>query len=167
MAKDKAQDALDLLDADYEHVGRHRARKTAKDRWIELAWLSLASVLLSTGGYFGLQYVAAQSANPQPTHHIVNGIDLSVPITVMDGTGTRKYGASIGQILLDSGLVVPYSRYLDLTLPASAIHIQDESYRALAKKIVKLVGNMKIVLTPKAKYPIEVRLGAGYTPPNG
>ena len=165
MAKDKPKDALDLLDADYEHVGRHRARKSAKDRWVELAWLALASVLLSTAGYYGLQYASAQLASPQPTHHIVNGVDLSTPITVIDATGTRKYGASIGQVLLDAELVVPYTRYLDITLPASAIHIQDESYRPLAQKIVKLVGKMKIVLAPKAKYPIEVRLGKGYTAP--
>jgi hypothetical protein len=166
MAKNKVQDDLDLLDADYEHVGRHRARKTAKDRWVELAWLSLASALLSTGGYFGLQYVAAQSANPIATHHVVNGIDLSVPITVIDATGTRKYGASVGQALLDANYVVPYTRYLDNTLPASAIHIQDESYRPLAKKLLKVVGPMKIVLKKNAKYPIEVRLGKGFVPLN-
>lgn len=167
MAKDKAKDALDLLDADFEHVGRHRARKTAKDRWIEVAWLALASVLLSGSGWFGLNYLAAQTANPQPTHHVVNGIDLSVPITVIDATGTRKFGASIGQTLLDAGLVVPYTRYLDLTLSASSIHIQNESDRPLAKKIVKLLGKMKIVVKKDAKYPIEVRLGKGFTPLKG
>ncbi len=165
MAKDKPTDSLDLLDADYEHVGRHRARKTAKDRWVELAWLTFASVLLSAGGYYGLQYGVAQLSSPQPTHKIVNGIDISTPITVIDATGTRKYGSSMGQLLLDAGLVVPYTRYLDITLTASSIHIQDESYRPLAKKIVKLLGNMKIVLKPKAKYPIEVRLGKGFTAP--
>ena len=36
MAKPKNQDALDLLAADYLHVGRHRARRTAKERWTDL-----------------------------------------------------------------------------------------------------------------------------------
>jgi len=167
MAKDKPVDAFDLLDADFEHVGRHRARKTAKDRLVELAWLALASVLLSGSGWFGLNYLAAQTANPQPTHVIINGVDMSIPITVIDESGTRKYGAATGQTLLDAGLVVPYTRYLKQTLPSSIINIQDESYRALAKKIVKVLGNMKIVLKTGAKYPIEVRLGQDYTPLNG
>jgi hypothetical protein len=167
MAKDKPVDAFDLLDADFEHVGRHRARKTPKDRFVEFAWLALASVLLSGSGWLGLNYVAAQTANPQPTHHIVNGIDLSVPITVIDATGTRKYGTAIGQTLQDAGLVVPYTRYLDQTLTASSIHIQNESDRGLAKRIIKLLGKMKIVVKADAKYPIEVRLGKGYTPLDG
>ena len=55
MARIKKADAIDLLRPDYKHVGKHRARRTAKDRWIEFFALALASVLLSGGGYFGLQ----------------------------------------------------------------------------------------------------------------
>ena len=171
MAKVKNPDALDLLQADFEHVGRHRARRTPKDRWFEFLWLALASVLLSSAGYFGLQYAVAALAHPAPTQKIIKGIDYSVPITVIDGSGTRLYASRVGQLLLDyqidranRGLVVPYSRTLDMTLPNSSIQIQKEEYRRLADKIQGVVGPLPIVLKADGKYAIEVRLGLGYAP---
>ncbi|NDC47941.1 MAG: hypothetical protein EBZ61_02470 [Micrococcales bacterium] len=165
MARPKQQDALDLLAADYVHVGRHRARKTAKDRWAEFAWLTLSTVILSTVGYFGFQYATEYASTPQPTHHIVNGVDLSTPITVVDGSGTRKYAAQIGQNLLDAEMVVPYSRTIGQTIFFSSIRIQKEEYRPLARKIQVIIGNLPIRVFKDAKYPIEVRLGRNFEVP--
>lgn len=162
MAKVKEADAIDLLAPDYKHVGRHRSRRTSKDRWVELLVLTLASVVLSGGGYFGLQYAVGSMATPVPTKVIVNGVDLSTPITVIDGTGTRLYAMRIGQSLQDAKLVVPYSRTLDMVLKKSSITIQKKEYEALAKRIQLLVGKLPIVVKPDAKYEIEVRLGLGY-----
>lgn len=163
MARTKKADAIDLLKPDYQHVGKHRARRTAKDRWVEFSALALASVLLSGGGYFGLQSAISAFATPAPTKNVVNGVDLSTPITVIDGTGTRKYAMRIGQQLQDAKLVVPYSRTLDMTLDKTSITIQKEEFRALAKRIQLIIGNLPIVVKADAKYPIEVRLGLGFT----
>ena len=160
----KKTDALDLLKPDYEQVGRHRARKTARQRWAEVLWLAIASAVLSAGGYYGLNYSVEKAATPTPTKIVVKGIDISVPITVIDGTGTRKYAVSIGQVLQDANYVVPYSRTLDSMLPKSLISIQKEDYRRLARRIQLVLGKLPIVLTPDAKYPIEVRLGQDFTP---
>jgi len=159
----KKADALDLLKPNYEHVGRHRARRTAKDRWVEFSVLALASVLLSGGGYFGLQAAISALATPAPTKNIVNGVDLATPITVIDGTGTRQFAMRIGQQLQDAKLVVPYSRTLEMTLPTTSITIQKEEFRPLAKRIQLIIGKLPIVLKAEAKYPIEVRLGLGFT----
>lgn len=165
MAKQIQQDLLDQIAADYKHAGRHRAKKTAKDRWIELAWLAIASVILSSSGYLGLQYVVSSMANPTTTKRIVNGVDLNIPITVIDGSGTRKYASPIGQALLNGKLVVPYSRTLDkIVLPKSLIKIQKEEYRALAKRMMLILGELPIQVDAKAKYPIEVRLGSDFVP---
>lgn len=166
MAKPKTQDAIDLLAADYQHAGRHRARKTAKDRWIEFAWLTVASVVLSSSGYFGLQYASNAFSTPKPTQRIVNGVDLNIPITVIDASGSRRYASIIGQQLLDGKLVVPYSRTLDFTFEKSSIRIQKEDYRGLAKRIQLIVGKLPIELKKDAKYPIEVRLGTNFEPKN-
>ena len=160
----KKTDALDQLKADYAQVGRHRARRTAKERWIEVLWLTIASVILSSGGYLGLQYAVSAIATPAPTKVIVKGIDISVPITVMDGTGTRKYASNIGQLLLDANYVVPYSRTLDNKLPKTLISIQKEEYRALAKRLQLVLGDLPIKVNSEAKYPIEVRLGLDFVP---
>jgi hypothetical protein len=162
MARNKKADAIDLLRPDYKHVGKHRARRTAKDRWIEFFALALASVLLSGGGYFGLQSAISALATPTPTKNVVNGVDLSTPITVIDGTGTRKYAMRIGQQLQDAKLVVPYSRTLDMTLDETSITIQKEEFTALAKRIQLIIGKLPIVVNADAKYPIEVRLGLGF-----
>jgi len=162
MAKQKNSDAIDLLKPDYKHVGKHRARKTSKDRWTSFLGLTLASVVLSGGGYIGLQSAVSALATPAPTKNVVNGVDLSTPITVIDGTGTRKFAMSIGQQLQNAKLVVPYSRILDITLPSSSITIQKEEYRALALRIQRIIGELDIVVNEDAKYPIEVRLGVGF-----
>jgi hypothetical protein len=162
MAKQKNSDAIDLLKPDYKHVGKHRARKTSKDRWTSFLGLTLASVVLSGGGYIGLQSAVSALATPAPTKNVVNGVDLSTPITVIDGTGTRKFAMSIGQQLQNAKLVVPYSRILDFTLPSSSITIQKEEYRALALRIQRIIGELDIVVNEDAKYPIEVRLGVGF-----
>ena len=162
MAKQKNSDAIDLLKPDYKHVGKHRARKTSKDRWTSFLGLTLASVVLSGGGYIGLQSAVSALATPAPTKNVVNGVDLSTPITVIDGTGTRKFAMSIGQQLQNAKLVVPYSRILDITLPSSSITIQKEEYRALALRIQRIIGELDIVVNKDAKYPIEVRLGVGF-----
>jgi len=160
----KKTDALDLLKPDFEQVGRHRARKTAKERWIELLWLVVASAVLSAGGFMGLQYAVSTIATPAPKPTIVKGIDISVPITVIDGTGTRKYASSIGQLLLDANYVVPYSRTLDMDLPKTQIVIQKEDYRALANRIQLILGQLPIEVNADSKYPIEVRLGTDFVP---
>ena len=165
MAKPKQQDLLDKIAADYKHAGRHRAKKTARDRLIELAWLAVASIVLSSSGYFGLQYAVKSIATPSPTQRIVNGVDLNTPITVIDGSGTRKLASPIGQALLNGKLVVPYSRTLDkIILTKSLIKIQKEDYRALAKRMLLILGELPIVLDKDSKYPIEVRLGSDYVP---
>lgn len=160
----KKTDVLDLLQTEYEQVGRHRARKTAKERWFEVLWLVVASAVLSTGGFLGLQYGVSTLATPAPVKTIVKGIDISIPITVMDGTGTRKYAASVGQLLLDANYVVPYSRTLDNKLPKTLIRIQSEDYRALAKRLQLILGKIPIQVKADAKYPIEVRLGLDFVP---
>lgn len=160
----KKTDVLDELRPDYAQVGRHRARKTTRERLIELMWLAVASATLSAGGYLGLQYAVASLASPVPEKKIIKGIDYSIPITVMDGTGTRKYASSVGQELLDADYVVPYSRTLDNQLPKTLIAIRSEDYRALAKRMRAVLGNLPIQLNTAAKYPIEVRLGQDYTP---
>jgi hypothetical protein len=164
VSKVKSTDAIDLLKADYEHVGRHRARKTPRERWIELAWLAAASAVLSSSGYFGLQYAVDNFSNPAPTQNIVDGIDLAVPITVIDGSGTRQYASRVGQILLDASYVVPYSRTIDNLLPTSSIRIQDEKYRPLAKRMQKVLGALPIELDKASKYLVEVRIGPEYVP---
>jgi hypothetical protein len=93
---------------------------------------------------------------------VVNGIDLATPITVIDGSGTRKFAMRIGQTLQNAKLVVPYSRTLDMTFPKSSIDIQKEEYRPLALRIQKIIGFLPIALKPDAKYPIEVRLGVNF-----
>ena len=160
----KKSDALDLLQSDYEQVGRNRARKTARERWFEVLWLVVASAVLSTGGLLSLQYAVAQLATPAPIKTIVKGIDISIPITVIDGTGTRKYASSVGQLLLDANYVVPYSRTLDNELPKTLISIASEDYRGLAKRLQLILGDVPIELNTDAKYPIEVRLGLDFVP---
>ena len=165
MAKTKNQDELDQLKADYEHVGRHRARKSPRDRWMEFLRLAVASMILSTAGYFGLQYAVNSAVKPTPAPVIVKGVDYSTPITVIDGSGTRQYAIRMGQVLLNAKLVVPYSRTLDFEFPTSSINIQDEKYRPLAKKIQKSVGILPIKVVSDSKYPIEVRLGQDFQLP--
>ena len=162
MPKSKKADAIDLLKPDYKHVGKHRARKTSKDRWTSFLVLTIASVVLSAGGYLGLQSAVSALTTPTPTKSIVNGVDLSTPITVIDGSGTRKFAMRIGQQLQNAKLVVPYSRTLDITFPGTSITIQKEEYRALALRIQRIIGELEIVLDEEAKYPIEVRLGVGF-----
>ena len=162
MPKSKKADAIDLLKPDYKHVGKHRARKTSKDRWTSFLVLTIASVVLSAGGYLGLQSAVSALTTPAPTKSIVNGVDLSIPITVIDGSGTRKFAMRIGQQLQNAKLVVPYSRTLDITFPGTSITIQKEEYRALALRIQRIIGELEIVLDEEAKYPIEVRLGVGF-----
>jgi hypothetical protein len=165
MAKPIKPDLIDQIAADYKHAGRHRAKKSARDRWIEFSWLAIASVILSSSGYLGLQYAVSSISSPAPEKRIVNGIDLNTPITVIDGSGTRKYASPVGQALLNGKLVVPYSRTLDnIVLTKSRIKIQKEEYRPLAKRMMLIIGELPIVLDQKAKYPIEVRLGSDYVP---
>jgi hypothetical protein len=78
MPKSKNADAIDLLKPDYKHVGKHRARKTSKDRWTSFLVLTIASVVLSAGGYLGLQSAVSALTTPAPTKSIVNGVDLSL-----------------------------------------------------------------------------------------
>jgi hypothetical protein len=101
-------------------------------------------------------------ATPAPTKNVVNGIDLATPITVIDGSGTRKFAMRVGQTLQNAKLVVPYSRTLDFTFPKSSIDIQKEEYRALALRIQKIIGVLPIQVKADAKYPIEVRLGVNF-----
>ena len=125
----------DELDSLPEHGGRHRARRTARDRVREFLRVLVVATIVAGLGLFALRVVDA-SLMPQ---------------------------ATAGD-LLDAGLNVLTAANYDSSTAAdqTVILISDESYRSTATKVSRVIGKYPIEVTAEFTDPVTVVIAADF-----
>ena len=168
---------IDEFDSATVHGGRHRARRTARDRVIEWLRLFIAAAIVAGVG-FGLMkivdgatvfdgYIPGAAASPSASSSV------GPAVSVLDGGGNDLAGKA-GQLLKDEGFnVVDASTLLDankkpVSIKVSTVVIVDEIFRAQAESVAAKLGSKStpaVIVSPEFKGPITVVLGADYKIP--
>lgn len=165
---------IDEFDSAAVHGGRHRARRTAKDRVFEWVRIFVAAILVAGIGYGVLKFVENSNvfdgylpgSNPSPS-----ASSQSLPeVSVLDGGGA-ELAAPAGQLLKDAGFnVTGASKLVDankkpVAIETTVVVITDEIFRADADGIAAKIGNPQVIVSPEFAGPITVVLGADYVLP--
>ena len=165
---------IDEFDSVLQHGGRHRARRTAKDRIVEWVRLFSAAVLVAAVSYGALKFVENSSVF---NGYLPSGGSSAAPtaaslpeVVVLDGGGHDFAGAA-AQILKTAGFNVKQASTLvdadknPVAIETTVVVITDELFRADAIKLAAQVGTEAIVVSPEFKGPITVVLGKDYKLP--
>jgi hypothetical protein len=165
---------IDEFDSATVHGGRHRARRTAKDRIFEWIRIFVAAALVAGVGYGGLKFIENSSvfdgylpsSNPSPSA----SVESRPAVVVLDG-GKEDVAAKAGQLLKDAGYnVTGASKLVDankkpVLIQTTVVTITDELFRSDAEAISKMIGNPEVVVSPEFAGPITVVLGSNYKLP--
>ncbi|MEY4971081.1 MAG: hypothetical protein RLZZ404_7, partial [Actinomycetota bacterium] len=97
---------IDEFDSATVHGGRHRARRTAKDRIYEWVRIFVAAAVVAGVGYGTLKYVENSSVFdgylPSSNSSPSASTDSRPGVVVLDG-GDENLSGAAGQILKDAG----------------------------------------------------------------
>jgi hypothetical protein len=165
---------IDEFDSATVHGGRHRARRTAKDRVFEWIRIFVAAALVAGFGYGLLQYFQNSSVfegylptgNSSPSA----SAETRPAVVILDG-GKENLAGKAGQLLKDAGYnVTGASKLVDedkkpILIETTVITITDELFRADAEAIAAKIGGPAVVVSPEFAGPITVVLGSNYTLP--
>ena len=165
---------IDEFDSATVHGGRHRARRTAKDRIFEWLRIFVAAALVAGGGYGTLKYVENSSVFdgylPNSNSSPSASTDSRPGVVVLDG-GDENLSGAAGQLLKDAGFNVTGASVLvdakkkPVKIKTTVITITDELFRSDAEAIAAKVGNPEVVISPEFAGPITVVLGSNYKLP--
>ena len=161
----------DELDSLPEHGGRHRARRTSRDRIREFVRVLVAASIVAAVGLFGLRMVANSvqfDITTLPTTAPVVELNTGPGVTVLDNSDAAGAASALAHKLLDAGLnVLTAANYTSSTqVDQTVILISDESYRSTARKILKTMGKYPIEVTAEFTDPVTVVIGSDFAGKN-
>jgi hypothetical protein len=165
---------IDEFDSALEHGGRHRSRRTAKDRVLEWVRLFVAAAIVAGLGYGGLKLIEGSSVFdgylPSGGSSAAPSVSALPEVTVLDGGGNDAAGYT-GQILKEGGFNIKQASTLvdadkkPVAIDTTVVVITDELFRADAIRIAAQVGNPAVIVSPEFAGPITVVLGKDYKKP--
>jgi co-chaperonin GroES (HSP10) len=165
---------IDEFDSATVHGGRHRARRSAKDRVLEWIRIFVAAALVAGLGYGGLKFVENSSVFdgylPSSNSSADASISAKPGVQVLDG-GDENLAGDAGRLLKDSGFNVTETGILvdandkRVKIKTTVVTITDELFRADAEAIAAKIGNPEVVISPEFAGPITVVLGSNYKLP--
>ncbi|MEY3677846.1 MAG: hypothetical protein RL351_1073, partial [Actinomycetota bacterium] len=165
---------IDEFDSATVHGGRHRARRSAKDRVLEWIRIFVAAALVAGLGYGGLKFVENSSVFdgylPSSNSSADASISAKPGVQVLDG-GDENLARDAGRLLKDSGFNVTETGILvdandkRVKIKTTVVTITDELFRADAEAIAAKIGNPEVVISPEFAGPITVVLGSNYKLP--
>lgn len=157
----------DELDSLAPHGGRHRARRTSRDRVREFIRVLAAAAIVAGLGLFALRLVDSSvqfDIGTLPTAAPVSNLNTSPGVTVLDNSDADGAASTLAHKLLDKGLnVLTAANYTSSTaVENTVILISDEQYRSVARKVVKIMGNYPIQVTAEFVDPVTVVIAEDY-----
>ena len=116
---------IDEFDSATVHGGRHRARRTAKDRVLEWIRIFVAAAVVAGGGYLTLKFVENSSVFdgylPSSNSSPEASISAKPAVLVLDG-GDENLAGAAGKFLQDAGYNVTQVRTACLAANLNSNH---------------------------------------------
>ena len=160
---------IDEFDSATQHGGRHRVRRTAKDRLFEWVRIFVAAALIAVVGYGALKLVENSTVFdgvlPQPT---ASASQSAPGVKLLDGTGVEAKVTKASTALLDAkynflgAASLQDSAGKQISIDVTLIVITDEVFRSQASEVSTLFGNAPIQVSKEFAGPITVVLGKDF-----
>ena len=158
----------DEFDSVAPHGGRHRTRRTARDRVREFFRIMAASAAVGVVAIVGLK-VADGSVQLNPADLIApsSSTTTSVKITgvtVLDGTSQTGLASKVAHSLLDAGWNVLTADNLGVTpeVPTTKVYINSAEFEAASKTLLKTLGKYTVEVSGTYADPITVVIGTDF-----
>ena len=159
----------DEFDSVAVHGGRHRARRTKRDRIREFVRVLVVATVVGLFGILGLKIVDGSvvidpselvQASPSASTSSVK----ATGVTVLDATGQADLASKVAHNLLDAGWNVLTADNLDAApVPEkTVVLISSPQFEAASKSLLKTLGEYEIQVSVSYSDPITVVLGADY-----
>ena len=165
---------IDEFDSATVHGGRHRARRTAKDRVLEWIRIFVAAALVAGGGYGSLKFVENSSVFngylPSSNSSPEASISAKPAVQVLDG-GDKNLAGDAAKLLKAAGFNVTETATLvdankkRIKIKTTVVTITDDLFRTDAEQIAAKIGDPEVVVSPEFAGPITVVLGSNYKIP--
>ncbi len=155
----------DEFDSAPAHGGRHRARRTKRDRVREFLRIMAVAAIFGFVALIGLRIAdgsvvinPADLIDPSPA---VTSTVKSTPVTVLDGTAQVGLASKVAHQLLDAGWNVITADNLNPVSPVTEtkIFISNEEFESATKTLVKTLGKYSVEVSGQYSDPITVVLG--------
>ncbi len=163
MSKKFPTDEFDFLEP---HGGRHRARRTKRDRVREFTRILVVAAVTGTIALGGLKIIDSGvqfDGSGLPTASTVAEV-VSVGVAVLDASGTDGLASSTAQKLVDAGWRVLTADNLNdgAAHETTVLYIASEDNRSDAKKVLRTLGKYSIEVSESYTDPITVVLGSDF-----
>ena len=158
----------DEFDSVAPHGGRHRTRRTARDRVREFLRIMAASAAVGVVAIIGLK-VADGSVQLNPADLIAPSSSTttsvkSTGVTVLDGTTQAGLASKVAHSLLDAGWNVLTADNLGVTpeVPTTTVYISSADFEAASKSLLKTLGKYTVEVSGTYADPITVVIGTDF-----
>jgi hypothetical protein len=159
----------DEFDSATDHGGRHRARRTKRDRVREFVRVLVAATLVGLSGIIGLKIIDGSvvidpSELVQPSPSASTSSVKATGVTVLDATGQDGLASKVAHKLLDEGWNVLTADNLDsASVPEKTqVLISSPQFEAASKSLLKTLGDYEVQVSVGYSDPITVVLGKDF-----
>lgn len=155
----------DEFDSAPAHGGRHRARRTKRDRVREFMRIMAVAAIFGFIALIGLRIAdgsvvinPADLIDPSP---VATSSVKTTPVTVLDATSQPGLASKVAHELLDAGWNIMTADNLVITDPVSqtVIYISSADFESASKSLKKTLGNYSVEVSGLYADPITVVLG--------
>ena len=159
----------DEFDSATVHGGRHRARRTKRDRVREFVRVLLAATVVGLCSIIGLKIVDGSvvidpselvQASPSASTSSVK----ATGVTILDATGQTGLASQVAHDLLDAGWnVLTADNVAASPVPEKTqVLISSPQFEAASKSLLKTLGDYEVQVSVNFSDPITVVLGADF-----
>lgn len=145
----------DEFDAAPSHGGRHRVRRTARNRVLEFLKIASYSAVVALLGFVGLKAIDSlnffDASSVVTTQPVVE--KLKPLVVVLDGTAKNGNATAVAEALLNAGYNVgTAANYMPASggrLTDTTVYYLSEGDQALAQAIAKKISTAQVVVEAK------------------
>ncbi len=158
----------DEFDSVAPHGGRHRTRRTARDRVREFFRIMVASAAVGTIAIVGLKVIdGSVQLNPADLIAPSSSAGVSIKntaVTVLDGTSRAGLASKVAHSLLDAGWNVLTAENLEVTseVTATTVYINSADLKSASTTLLKTLGTYTVEVSGTYADPITVVLGTDF-----
>lgn len=164
MPKKFPTDEFDFVEP---HGGRHRARRTKRDRARELLRVTVVAAVVAGLAFFTLRVIdngVKFDSGSTPTVSAFADPLKSTGVTVLDSTQADGLASKVAHKLLDAGWNVLTADNLSdgSRHDSTIVYVSSDAYKAAATSLLRTLGKYSVQVDGTFGDPITVVLGPDY-----
>ncbi len=158
---------IDEFDSVAPHGGRHRARRTKRDRARELLRVAVVAAVVAGLGFFSLRLIdngVKFDSGSTPTVSAFADPMKQTGVTVLDSTQANGLASKVAHKLLDAGWNVLTADNLSdgASHKTTIVYVSASTYQPAATSLLRTLGKFEVQVSATYSDPITVVLGSDF-----